>query len=461
RGSGAAFTNDLTTFPELLRGLGSLGGRRYASPLVARIVTRAVMLETPGWPRASAHDVYDVRAVQTAMAELRGAGISSERLAGATSEALRTLCDLLARYEGALDAAGLADDADWERQGILAAAQGRWPAQLSGVTRVSVEGGASLFGARADLLRVLVARGLRVEVRLPWDSSRATAFSWPDASMTHVETLGVQVEIAHDARSGLGPLAELRAAQFTRAVVSGAPVTLLHAASRGEHVRAVAHHVALWIREGVPPDEIAVATPSPDALGPLLVRELRAVGVPAIMRRGLALAQSGPGRVLTQALRLPALAFPREELLELWQALGRTVASDTGPISAERLAHWVRQSGARSQRLLGYREALTALAQRGEKSSRGLSVAAARAIADALEALMHVLNGVPEQAALVEQLDACEKAVHALGLAAGGPRVFAGDPDGAEEHRRELLAAEARQAEALEAIADLLIELRL
>ncbi len=459
-GRDAVFTADATTFAELLRSLGSLGGRRYASPLVAHIMTRAVMLDTPGWPQSAAHDAYDVRAVQRALAELRGAGITAERLAGG-SEALCTLAAMLAGYECALDAAGLADDADWERLGVLAAAQGRLPSHLRELRSVSVEGGGSLFGARADLLRALAARGVRVEIRMPWDSDRAAAFGWPDASMTLIETLGMPAEVTHDARVGAGPLAPLRVAQFSRSVVDAAPVTLLHAASRAEHVRAVAERVAAWLREGVPPDEIAVATPSLDELGPLLVRELGGAGVPAVMRRGLSLAESVAGRVLTQALRLPASAFPREETLEVWRALDRAVESKTGRIAAAEAAHWVRQAGTRSQRLLGYREALLVLARQSEKSSRGLQAPAAHAIADALESLMQVLSGVPERADLLGQLAACEEAVKALKLAAQGPGFFPGDPDGAHEHRRELLVAEGQQAEAVAELSELLFELRL
>src|SRR2546422_3787988 len=76
-------TTDLTTFGALLRTLGSLGGRRYASRLLARLLVRDAMLNGRAgtWVHDAAHDAYAVRAVQRSVDELRIAGITARHFA--------------------------------------------------------------------------------------------------------------------------------------------------------------------------------------------------------------------------------------------------------------------------------------------------------------------------------------------------------------------------------------------
>jgi len=444
----------VTTFGALLESLGSLGSSRYAPPLLCRVLLRTLLASSTGWMRDAARDPFAVRAVHRAVVELRQAGVTSGHLVGRSiSPGLAALAGLLARYEGALGDASLADDADWQRSGVLATAEGRVPASLARVRRVTVEGGASLFGARIDLLAALAARGVAVEVRLPWDDERAELFAWPEASLTNLESrTSLDVAVTFDDRVGSGPLAALRAAQFTDAVVPDAPARLLQAPSRAEHGRLIAAQVSAWLRDGVAADDVCVAVANLDDLGPVVTVALDAVGVPAYMRRGERLRHTAPGRSLVAALRLAEQEFPREPLLELWRALGRQVETPAGARGPAEVAAAVRAAGVRSQRLPGFRAGLVARAtQRARRSGADDALVEANAVADALGGVIDSVAALPEVAPLGDQVAALEELIGALGLS--GPELVAGDDC-------DLLRAQARRHAAIDALADVLVELR-
>ncbi len=449
------------SFATLLRSMGSLEGSRYASPLVGRIIVRSLMKKAAGWLADSAADAYAVRAVHRGLLELRMAGVTAEHFeAMETSAELSKLVRLLASYESRLRECGLADEADRERQGVYAVTQGRLPALWSRVQRVTVEGGASLFGARLDLLDAFVSRGIEVGVRLPYDTERAEAFAWPEASLHGLESRAQsKVTPQFDARHGDGPLRAMRQAQFTDAVAAGAPVRVLHAPSPAEHARGIATEVRRWLRAGVPADEIAVGVGDLHGLGRMIAAELESVDVPVAMRRGPSLRATDAGRALEQALHMPEQGFPREHLLELWRTLGRRLDSEVGELAPDRLAAEVRRAGSRSARLLAFRDALEARAARD--AGRGEAPAIrARAIADALDEVMATMNRSPESARLDEHVEALETMFAELKLSL--PRLLAwpDDPDGVGVGRRRLLRGQAWRDGGADGVRDLLVELR-
>jgi RecB family exonuclease/inactivated superfamily I helicase len=441
----------VTTFPALLESLATMGSGRYAPPLSCRVLLRELLVACDGWMAEAAHDVFAVRAVQRAVAEMREAGITAGHLNRHTlSPALADLTNLLARYESALASAGLADDADWQRRGVLGAAQGKLPAELEQVRRITVEGGAGLFGARIDLLAAMARRGVGVEVRLPWDAERPELFAWPEASLANLEARSdLDVAVTFDNRVGVGPLAGLRGAQLTSRVEAEAPVELICAPSFAEHGRLIAARVAGWLRRGIPADEVCVAVANLDDLGPAVVAALHQVGVAAYLRRGERLRDTPVGRALLAALRLPDRDFPREPFLEVWRTLGHNVVTARGCLSPAEVAARVRDAGIRSQALPGYREGLAAGARRYPHDEDRADEAAA--IADALEALIEPMAAFPAEGMLAEQVAALEALLSALAVEA--PELHSGD-------NSDLLRAQARGYAARDALGDVLVELR-
>jgi len=455
-------TQNFTTFGALLRSLGSLGGHRYAPPLVCQILCRSLMGSGSGWVRDAARDPFAVRAVHRAIVELRQAGITARHLPGERISAnLKTVADLLSRYENALQRVSLADDADWERTGVLATSKGAVAPTFSHLRRVVVQGGATLFGSRLDLLAAMASRGVRVDVRLPWDGDRKEAFAWPEASLHNLEARDtLDIGVTFDTRQGTGPLEELRAAQFTDKTAPQAPVSFLRIASRAEHGRAIAQRVRGWLLSGVPADSICVAVAEFDQLGPEITDALSGIGVPAYSRRGVRLHRTAAGRLVEDALRIVDRGFPREPLLELWRTLGRSVDVPHGALNSAQVADRVRRAGVRSARLWSFREGLVNRAYRTRSFDRDGEMREAVAIADALDGVMDRLGSLPQCAPLAEQVDALEEMMRGLDMSLPAISAHSGDPDGAQWGRRGLLRAQARHHGALTALADVFVELR-
>lgn len=450
-------TAGLTTFADLYRGLGDLIGRHLISSVHRLVLLRHLLCRSSGWLREVGSDLGQVRVATAAVAELRNAGITAAHLdlAGA-SPALTGLGDLLGRYEAALDAARLCDEADLQRQAVLKAAQGELPPIWRQVREITVEGGGDLVGAPLHLLTALAARGAAVRVRMPWDPRRPHAFAWPEASLAAVEAeTRVTLEVQPDPRVGDGPLAALRAAQFTAAVVGGAPLRLRPVGSGEEEARLVALEVRRFLQRGAAPEKIAVATPDLDRYGPSLVRALRANGVYAALCRGVRLTTTRVARILDLALRLPEQGYPREALLDLFCDLGESVAVGRHRLASAEVARWVRRSGARSARLGGYRRALVELGNERD----GMHAATATAVADAVDRLSALVDAVPAAASLAEHARALAPLVAAATGPAAHAHVWPDDPDGALHGRRDRLQVSAAERAAREAVAELRAEL--
>ena len=466
--TGTLVLEGFLTFEQLFERLGAPTGRRYAGPWVTFFLVRALLArcgpaggtdaclssndadshdkydirdisddrdicddhevcvcgdhDDHGGPRASACDPRSVKAAQRALDELRSSGITAEHLRRAQLPATATaLVSLLAQYGQALDAAGLFDDADRQRDAVLAVAQGRAP-WLAAYRDVTVEGGATFFASRTDLLRALAARGGDVTARVPFDPERRAAFAWAEAALHHLEscTAGTaRLEVRLDSRTREGPLAELRAAQFSSRTVEQAPVKVLRVGSMREHAQAAGLAVLRWIESGIAPHDIVIAMPSgvEQSMGPAVVRELAQLGVAARLRHGPRLSRTRPARALMLALEAPQRGYLRDDIIALLDDLSFEVATPLGAFGPERLAELLRQAGVRSARVGGYRAPLLAWAKREGKRRDGEAFeAAVTAVADALEQLMATLARVAESASPHEQLASALALAQALGL---------------------------------------------
>ncbi len=453
----AVAADGLFTFETLFLALPPPAGRRYVLPLASQLLLRGLMAEAGGRLSRLATDPPSVRAHLAALKELRLAGISAGHLRQGSPRLLE-LAGLLGAYERALDGLGFFDDADRQRAGVLAVAEGRGGPAFAGAERLVVEGGANLFGSRLDLLRAAAARGLEVVVRLPWDAARRAAFAWPEASLHRLEDAQhARITPELDDLVGEGPLAPLRRAQLGGGVAPGAPARLLEVPSATEHAAAAAAQVARWLRQGIPAHRIAVVAAHPE-LGADVTRELRTLGVSAYGGRAPALARSTPARALLLALELPLWGFPREALIDLLLMLDRQVEVPDGVSwSAEYLARQLRQAGVRSQRVGGYQAALSRLGER--ESTRGDRRPQFAAAADHVQALLSRLEAVPARATLTEAVEAVEALRRGLALDALGGSRSPWQPEDIHT-QAALLSAEAGVDEAAALVTEVLLSLR-
>src|SRR5262245_24381206 len=80
------------TFEQLFLQLGPPPNKRWAPPLLCRLLVRALLAESAGELARLAADAHSVRAATEALAELRGAGVTAEHFDGlGVSEELRAL----------------------------------------------------------------------------------------------------------------------------------------------------------------------------------------------------------------------------------------------------------------------------------------------------------------------------------------------------------------------------------
>ena len=382
-----SMVEDGVTFAALWQLLGHHDQACSLPPLAARCLLRGLLLgsalETQGG------DAWGVRTVHTALMELREAGITAQHLqAHVLSPELAAVAEVLARYEAQLAARGAYDAADVQRQAVLDAAMGKLPTALRGVASVEVQAGQDLIGARLDLVNMWAARGVAVTVRLPWDAERPGAFAWPEALAHVVESRGhASLQVRFDARMGSGPLAELRAAQWTEQVLpAGTPASVVQVGAGCEHAQQVVWQVSQWLGAGVPASQIAVVLPDAG-----LASELRAAfasaGVPLAGRQRRRLADAPLMRRWRAAWGLPEQGFLRDAVLDVWQAAGHVIDTPEGPWYPDRVAWELRRAGWRSLRI----ESMAAALQR-------TAPAAANAVGAALQAWCEGLSGLPAQA---------------------------------------------------------------
>lgn len=416
----ALVADGFVTFQSLVDAL--VGGSRVAAGNIAgRMLVRAVLAAGPPRYRDFVRDPVAVRAMHGALLELRTCGFTAKFASlGKSDPDLVDLLSVLASYEDGLARYQLVDDADKQRDAVLAVARGELPPSLADVRTIVVEGEGDLFGSRLDLLTTFAARGVKVHVRFPFDEARRADFAWSEATLSMLEAR---------AQSGGRDGARALDAHVQALEIENDPrrqtahVRVCHVPEPAEEARRIAATVVDWLHAGVPANAIAVATPDTDGLAELVVRALQRFDVPTRPRRGPSVARVRRVAALLGALQLPTFDFRREELLDAWAALGEPITYDDGRISVSEVAREVRASGARSKSIRGYREALLAIAQGRRASSRfEQHVRRATAIADALDVFIARFAALPQRAPLLEHVRATQKLVEGLqsrALAAG------------------------------------------
>jgi ATP-dependent helicase/DNAse subunit B len=191
---------------------------------------------------------------------------------------------------------------------------------------LTFEPGRTAFAARATLHQELLALGA-TEQRLDAVSDYYAPAA--RAALHHVERALYEPVDGGAARVDPG----------------GAIVALEGGGERAE-VELVAAEVARLIREGVPPEEIAVVHRGLDAVAPLVDLVFRTYDIPAAVRRTIKVGHTALGRGLIAMVRCALLDASADELL-VWL---RTPGVLKTPAFADRLEARARQEGARTAR---------------------------------------------------------------------------------------------------------------
>lgn len=407
--------DDRMTFAGLWQLLAHHDDRRSLSPLSACGLVRALL---PGSAlEAHGADAWGVHMAHAALMELRLAGITARHLQRhELSPEVAAVAELLAQYEHRLAAERLYDEADVQRQAVFDVAQGVLPVGLSEVRAVDVLAGQDLLGARLDLLSALAARGIAVTVRLPWDAQRPGAFAWPEALAHGVESRGhAALQVRFDDRVGSGPLAPLRAAQWTEEQLpASTPASVRQVGVGCEHAQQVVWQVSQWLGAGVPASQIAVVTPDA-ALKPELRAAFASAGVPLAGRLRNRLADAPLLRRWRAAWNLPAQGFVRAAVMDVWQAAGRAIQTPEGPWYPDLVAWELCRAGWRSARLQPVTEAL-----------RRTAPEAAEPVGTALQAWCDLWSQVPEEGSTVTFAAATRAAWEALATPGDGDALQAG-----------------------------------
>lgn len=342
------------------------------------------------------------------------AGSLAERLEGMDGRQgeLAALFAQVHEVRRLLTGARVIDEAEALREGVLALESGRRLPSLDGFTRVVVEDPIDLSELELRALLALAHGGVPLEVRLPrvegheglaegvgWIANEIEA-AWkaPALSLEHVPLEGqgeVRRFVDEWYRPSLAPPEDL-------------PVRVEILSDPFEEARRVAGVIARWRRDEGGPPRIAVAVRTLDAQAERIVDALLGYGVPARLSAGPALADTPPGRLVLDLLRVRRQGAPRELLLSV---LGSPSFKDgLPPERVGALARVLRRAVARtdvedaSRPEGGYRHRLERWAN-GRDDERE-AAAAREAIVD-VERVLTWARRLPMRAPLERHLAAC------------------------------------------------------
>lgn len=230
---------------------------------------------------------------------------------------LARLMRLLGAVERGLRDRGVVDDVLARREALGLLQQGQWPRALGGIGSITLWHPVDLPPLDVELVLAL-ARRLPVRLVLPVDDAPGRAVVvGGERLFSRIERSGdtagaPDITIVGDGVVGDGPLAPLRAALFTTAVVANAPASVVLAADVEEEARLAVGVVAAW-RAAHPLDRVAIVARRSPLLDPV-IRALERDGVP-VRRRRRALHESPAARLLLDMAALRTDGIPRDRLL--------------------------------------------------------------------------------------------------------------------------------------------------
>ncbi|KMY67216.1 hypothetical protein AAU61_10040 [Desulfocarbo indianensis] len=366
--AGLLFSPPFFTFdsllPKLLAQAPLPGGKEPLLPLAGPILVQGLLRGE------SQQDIYAGLAagrrfperLWRLLVEVKAAGLGHGDLRALSAEQgprLQALARLLGDYQAALDARGLADQADQLSALEAMLERGQTPGLISGWQKIICR---QVLWLRTLDLRLLRALAQVVEVRVEF----AMTTSWGgqgalrgllDATAAALEAepqhenLGVSW---HDLRGEGGPLKDLAASHLDGALPYNGQgeerVELVRAAGRYGLAEALARRALELVQEGMPPHEIALVFPDLEVYGPMVADAAARLGLPLSFDNGLPLAKSPPALAFLNLLELPLAGYPRQALA---QALAspylagfmHSLAPEVGGALLSQAGHLLKKAG--------------------------------------------------------------------------------------------------------------------
>lgn len=475
-GGGAALGLGLLTIRDLETRLFAAAGLRPLAPLGAELLvgelaptasqgtTLGKVAAEPGFPRA-------FLSVWNALRE-GGCGLEElprliERVEGLTRRRLSAIHQIASAYEGACGRLGVVD-AWGGRLALLGALPTLdLPPDLARAEALVIEDVVDLPPVRLRLLAGLAHRGIRVILRLPAFEGRAGLAASMELLLQAAEAEGRGIEIAWKKmdRGALGPF-QRRLFDPDGAVADDAPVQTIEADGPHSELRAAAAEARKRIDQGVPPDDIWIATRNLSNVRQGLARSLDDLGVPWRDRRGSAALDAPPLRLVLAILEGAERHWPRQQLAALLTSryvAGAVPAEEGAPfIPASELVEMLRAAASRDDRGEGHAKRLSLSALRLAASGDRKAPQVERASRH-LEKLLAPLR-LPGEATLEEHAARLVAGLEALGITAKSrarelPLGATGDHAGMEALEVAAASAIARDQAALRALSDWLASL--
>jgi ATP-dependent helicase/DNAse subunit B len=274
-----------------------------------------------------------VAALRDTIQELKRGGIEPQDFAGAAVDLGRRIEELAAIYTAYQDWLLQEDWADPEGLGWLAAIALEQNLQVGSQTRLLVANGFDEFNpTQLKVLSLLAKRANEALITLTGDLSRTRQahrrFLRAQKALTAALDLRVQT-LARDEPTLFSPgLAYLEDRLFERSQPSGpdvppqiSEIQFIEAQNRSEEVRAALRWVkACIVRDSFELADVAILARSLDEYLPFLEETAFEFGIPLRVVEGSALIQNPVVAALLNLLSIPALDFPRRQILEAWRS---------------------------------------------------------------------------------------------------------------------------------------------
>jgi len=332
--AGLLFSPPFFTFdsllPKLLAQAPLPGGKEPLLPLAGPILVQGLLRGE------SQQEIYAGLAVGRRfperlwrlLVEVKAAGLSREDLRDLSAEQgprLQALARLLGDYQAALDAQGLADQADQLTALEAMLERGQKPGMISGWQGIICR---QTLWLRTLDLRLLRALAQVLEVRVEFAMTTTMGGQGALQGLLNATAAALEAEphpdklsVAwHDLRGEGGPLKELAARHLDPDLAyagQGAErVELVRAAGRYGLAEALARRALELVQEGMAPHEIALVFPDLEVYGPMVADAAARLGLPLNFGNGLPLAKSPLALAFLNLLELPLAGYPRQALAQ-------------------------------------------------------------------------------------------------------------------------------------------------
>jgi ATP-dependent helicase/nuclease subunit B len=307
--TGALLGGSIGTFDDLFERIARGNGTHKPVITAAQrtLLVRRVVAERAGGRSARFSGFAD--SLGTTVAELESALLEPAELDG-------ELAELYAAYRDELDRLGL-----WDRELERRHAAERAAGELDAWTPrpVFAYGFEDLTGAEWALLEALAARA-DVTVSLPYEPGRDVFSSLARTSEDLASLADGRIDELPPSQEARSPvLAHLERALFTsdpgtRSVELDGSVRFLEGAGLRGTLELVADEILLLLRDGTPPEEIAIVCPSLERWRAPLDTAFRTLGAPYSFEGRLRLGQTPFGQALLSLLRYAWLEGERRDL---------------------------------------------------------------------------------------------------------------------------------------------------